>query len=93
MTQGVCLLRKLGRRSRAVGFAIYLNLLEGLERRPRALDADVLLLYSPGADPAAVAAQVRRLTEAGKSVSAQKAVPPRFRYGELVRLEEEASPC
>lgn len=86
------LLWKLGRSSRAVGFAIYLNLLEELERRPRELDADVLLLYSPGADPAAVAAEVRRLTEAGKSVSAQKAVPPRFRYGELVRLEEE-SPC
>ena len=84
------LLEKLGRPGGAIGFALYLDLLEQLPRPRRGYDVDVLLLYD---DPAAVPAAVETLTAAGKTVSAQKAVPERLRYREVLDLRKEAPAC
>ena len=81
------LMQRMGRRERAVGFAIYMDLLERLEDAPKPYDVDVLLLYDDGADVAALARQVRGLAEQGKRVTAQKAIPEKLRYRELVRVE------
>jgi ATP phosphoribosyltransferase regulatory subunit len=82
------LVRKLGRRGGAVGFAVYLNVLERLQEAQDRPDADVLLLYPDGADASEVLREVRQLNEAGRTVSAQKAVPERLRFGERLILRE-----
>ena len=82
------LMQRMGKRERAVGFAIYMDLLERLEDARRPYDVDTLLLYDEGADVAALARAVRTLTEQGKSVLAQKAIPAKLRYRELVRFAE-----
>ena len=82
------LVRKLGRRGGAVGFAVYLNVLERLQEAQDRPDADVLLLYPDGADASEVLRAVRQLNEAGRTVSAQKAVPERLRFGERLILRE-----
>jgi ATP phosphoribosyltransferase regulatory subunit len=64
------LLRKFGRRAAAVGFAVYLDMLERLSREDGAYDADVLLLYDASTDPVSLAAAVRSLTERDLSVLA-----------------------
>jgi ATP phosphoribosyltransferase regulatory subunit len=64
------LLRKFGRRAGAVGFAVYLDMLERLTDEGGAYDADVLLLYDESANPVSLAAAVRSLTERGLSVLA-----------------------
>ena len=84
------LMRRMGRKARAIGFALYLDMLEGLEGAERAWDVEVLLLYGETASPEAVAAAVRALTDEGYSVSAQKAVPEGLRFRELRTLGEEA---
>ena len=84
------LMEKLGRGGGAIGFALYLDLLEQLPGSRRGFDVDVLLLYD---DPAAVPAAVEKLTAAGKTVSAQKAVPDRLRYREVLDLRKEAPVC
>ena len=84
------LLEKLGRRGGAIGFALYLDLLEQLPRPRRGFDVDVLLLYD---DPAPVPEAVAKLTAAGKTVSAQKAVPDRLRYRQVLDLRKEEAPC
>lgn len=62
------LLAKLGKRGGAIGFAVYLNLLDRLYSGAEdGFDADVLLIPD-GAAPAVIAAAVRSLTEGGKSV-------------------------
>ena len=76
------LMARMGRRASGLGFAVY------LDRLPVRVDAggadvDVLLLYS---DPASVSAAVRALQAAGKSVSAQREIPDKLRYRELVDL-------
>ena len=81
------LMRKMGRTSRAVGFAVYLDTLERLEE-PGAPDADVLLIYPEGADPGAVFRAVRTLQAEGLTVSAQKAKPEHRRFGRTAILTE-----
>lgn len=81
------LMRRLGKRSDAAGFALYLDLLEDLQLQSREYDADVLLLYSEKTDPQALAGAVRELIAQGKSVSAQKSVPPKLRFREVLHSE------
>ena len=83
------LLQRMGRRAGAVGFAIYLDLLEGLDRNKRDADVDVLLLYDESTVREAAEA-VARLTAEGKSVSAQKAIPPTLRYRDTEDLRKGA---
>ena len=84
------LIRKMGRSGGAVGFALYLDLLEDLSGEERDCDVDVLLLYDDG-DLASVARETKRLIREGKSVSAQKAIPEKLRYGRLLDLRKEGS--
>ena len=87
------LMRKLERRSGAVGFALYLDLLEQLESETNAYDVDVLLLYDEDTDKAAVARAAAKFTGEGKTVSAQRSIPGKLRYGQLVKLTKEGSLC
>ncbi len=80
------LMRKLGRNSSAVGFAIYLDRLEQLQGRDNASDVDVLLLYDDATDKKAVAEQVRALAEQGIPVSAQKTVPAKLKYDRIIDM-------
>lgn len=87
------LMQKMERKAGAIGFALYLDLLEQLPAQKNGYDVDVLLVYSPAADPAAVCKTVERLTAAGKTVSAQKCIPPKLRCRELVELGKEEGSC
>lgn len=77
------LMQKLDRRAGAVGFALYLDLLEQLPQKKREYDVDVLLLYTDDTNKALVAKTVTELTKAGKTVSAQKSIPQKLRYKEV----------
>ncbi len=83
------LVHRLGRRAGAIGFALYLDLLEELQDRGETYDVDVLLLYTAGTDPQSIAAHVEGLLACGKSVSVQKAIPPKLRYRELLTVKSE----
>ena len=82
------LLRKMGRQGGAVGFAVYLDQLERLEETESGYDGDVLLLYRPEDDPAAVAAKARALGRDGRVVRTDRREPPGLRFRETVRFEE-----
>ena len=86
------LMAKMDRRSGAIGFALYLDLLEQLPAGPNAYDVDILLLYDPQ-DAAQAAAQVAQLTADGHTVSAQGAIPQKLRYRQLVDIRKEVQPC
>ena len=61
------LMRKMGKRSRAVGFAVYLDMLERLYTVSDGYDFDVMLVYGD-ASPAEVAAKTDAIVTSGKSV-------------------------
>ncbi len=85
------LMHRMGRRSGAIGFALYLDLLEGLRADTPAYDVDVLLLYDKTISSAAVTERVAALRATGKTVSAQCAVPERLRAGEIMDMREESA--
>ncbi len=84
------LMERMGRRSGAIGFALYLDLLEGLTQKGEDYDVDVLLLYDATVSVAAVAKAQQAQIEGGKRVSAQKAIPEKLRYREIIDLRLEA---
>ena len=82
------LLRRMGRKSGAVGFALYLDLLEELQEPRASYDVDVLILTDSDADPAHTAKIVGELTAGGECVSVQRAVPEKLRYRRLLDLRK-----
>ena len=81
------LLEKLGRKSGAIGFAVYLDALERMDDSKK-YDADVLLLYGEGEDLSTVRMWANDLMQSGKSVQVQRAIPAEFRYKKLMKIEE-----
>ncbi len=81
------MMKKMGKDSSALGFAIYLDLLEGLGDELDGFDVDVLLIYDEKIDTGRVFSRVNELMKAGHSVSAQKSVPDGMRYRTLEKME------
>ena len=87
------LMHKLQRKAGAIGFAVYLDLLEQLPVQRQEYDVDVLLLYDPASPWAAVAEAVEALIRQGRTVCAQKSIPPKLRYREIRTLGKEGPAC
>ncbi len=83
------LMRKFKRNSRAVGFAIYLDLLERLNESKNGVDVDIVLLYNDKVSEKYVCERVCSLINEGKTVSAEKSIPERLKYKEIIDLREE----
>ncbi|MBO7423532.1 MAG: ATP phosphoribosyltransferase regulatory subunit [Oscillospiraceae bacterium] len=82
------LLERMDRKGAAVGFAVYLGLLEQLRQPEETFEADVLLLYDEKTDPEALLDAEKALHAEGKSVSAQRSMAGR--YAQVLDLREEA---
>ncbi len=83
------LVGKIGRAAGAIGFAVYLDLLE--ERTPArttADDCDVFLLYGEGDAPAAVLAAAEALRRDGARVRTGRTLPETLRAGRILTLGE-----
>ncbi|MBQ8577166.1 MAG: ATP phosphoribosyltransferase regulatory subunit [Clostridia bacterium] len=80
------LMQKMGRKSGAIGFAVYLDMLENLGDDGEAYDVDTVILYTANDDMTALRGTVRMLTDAGQSVMAQKSVPEKLRYKQLLKM-------
>lgn len=85
------MMKKMGRKSGAIGFALYLDLLEQLRTEAPGYDVDVLLVYDGKTDSKTVANKVNELIKSGKTVSAQKTVPEKLRYKEIVDLRRDSN--
>lgn len=80
------LLKKMGRKAKAIGFAVYLDMLERLEVSERQYDVDSLLLYSDHTDLQKLNHAMQALIHDGKSVMAQKTIPTDIKYRQLLKL-------
>lgn len=80
------LMQKLKRKAGAIGFAVYMDLLERMEQTERQYDVDVVLVYEENAALQAVRQQVKALTQAGCSVMVQRSKPENIKYKQLMKL-------
>lgn len=82
------LMRRMGKRGGAIGFAVYLDQLDRLFPPPQPPAADTLLLYDTGDDPAAVAAMAAALAAGGSGVRVERAVPADACFRRILRFGE-----
>ena len=83
------LMQKMHRRARAIGFAVYLDVLERFSGETERFDVDTVLLYDETASPAALLRAVQALSADGASVTAQRTKPAKLRWRRLARLGGE----
>ena len=81
------LMQKLKRRSGAIGFAVYMDQLERLEKKQNPFDVDIVLLYDQQTPVSEIRQQVATLTQQGQSVMVQPGVPENVRYKQLLKLQ------
>lgn len=79
------LVKRMGRNSGAIGFAVYLDLLDGFKKTRTAHDVDVLVLYDNETETGTLVKNVQTLVAQGKSVSVQTE-KNKLRYRELLDL-------
>ncbi len=81
------LMARMHRKSGAIGFAVYLDLLQGFKKQKPKYDVDVLVLYDDATDVTKLASFVDTQTAQGKSVNVRKAAD-KVRYNEMVDLRK-----
>ena len=82
------LMEKLGKKTKAIGFAVYADQLERSNQELDRFDVDVLLLYEANSDVSKLTAAVKMLTANGTRVRIQKTKSDRLRYRQLLRLSD-----
>ena len=78
------LMRKMGRDSGAIGFAVYLDTLERYNMEQKQYDVDILLLHK--GDIAAALKKAQQLSEDGSTVRICTEIPENLRYRQLIEL-------
>lgn len=79
------LMRKMGRKAGAIGFAVYLDMLDRLAPE-RGYDVDAVLLYDVSDSIEEVERGAAQLRAEGKSVAVHRSVPGNIKYRQLFRL-------
>lgn len=83
------MMKKMNRKSGAVGFAVYLDRIEDAIRGNDGFDVDYLIIYDDNTDMKKIIFAVNELVKAGFSVSAQKDIPENLRYKEIKDLRKK----
>ena len=80
------LMRKLGKDTGALGFAVYLDLIDELEDEYDDYDTDVVVIYNDGAELSKLYSLVEELRDGGKRVTVRKTMPKRLKYKEIIEF-------
>lgn len=83
------LMKKMGKNADAVGFAVYLDMLDLLNEKDSDFDVDTVILYDTKSDMQKLNEAVQMLSENGKSVFASKSVPKKLKFRQLLKLNEK----
>ena len=82
------LMEKMKRKSKAIGFAVYLDMLERLDNIESDCDVDVVVIYGANTNPTTVSSTVSEIQKKGLSVLACKNIPDNLKFKEIVNLIE-----
>lgn len=80
------LMKKMGKSSGAVGFAVYLDSLNRLGTNQSDYDYDFVLLIDDNCDPANVINQVETLSSTGSSVAVLRNIPDGVRCRNIIKM-------
>ena len=80
------LMSKMNKKSGAIGFAVYLDLLENLSNSVSEFDCDILVIYDDKSDFKVLSAFVREKAADGKIVRAEKEIPLKIKTKEMYKI-------
>lgn len=80
------LMSRMGKKSGAIGFAVYLDLIDELDDVADEFDCDVFLLYSARTPISVISEKIDLLLKSGKRVKSGKEIAPGLRYKELIEI-------
>ena len=80
------LMKKMGKKSGAIGFAVYLDALERLDNQLPEYDVDTLLLYDADTPLKAIREQVDVLKASNRSYLAQQRIPSDIRFRHIINI-------
>ncbi len=80
------MMKKMKRQSGAIGFAVYLDVLEQYSPVRTDYDVDTLLIYDERCSIPEIEAMARNATADGESILLQRQIPPGIRYRKLVTM-------
>ena len=83
------LMERFGKKTEAIGFAVYLDKLERFGNDRAEYDVDYMLVYDEGASPKDIINAAKQLGKDGASVRTLTAVDTALRYRRLVKLGKE----
>lgn len=82
------LMEKMNKNSKAIGFAVYLDMLERLGETDREYDVDAVVLYDDRTSVETLNIGINKLVKEGKSVIALKNIPSKLKYRQLFKALE-----
>ena len=82
------MMKKMRRQSGAIGFAVYLDILEQYSPSETEYDVDTLLLYDDNCSIGEIEAKAKELTVTGGSILLQRQIPPGLRCRQIVRMKK-----
>lgn len=85
------LLKKFAKEGRAIGFAVYLDMLERIGDDNKDYDIDVLIKYDEDADIAEVIKLSSTFISCGKTVLCEKNIPDKLTYNTLIKVNKEGA--
>ena len=85
------LMQKMKRKSGAIGFAVYLDMLERFNLTSNEYDVDVLLTYSDKANLSALNSYADNLIANGKTVLVSRNIPQATKYKQLINFDSEVN--
>lgn len=80
------LMQRVGHNTGAIGFALYLDLLESIREAGKKYDVDIVLLYDENANYDDMRNTLRELNTKNLIISVQKAVPQGMSYRKLLKF-------
>ena len=80
------LMKKMGKSGKAIGFAVYLDVLQRHGKKESEYDYDFVLIKDENTDAATVIKQVEAITENGSNVIVLSSIPENIRYRGIINL-------
>ncbi len=87
------LLKRMGKSCGAIGFAVYLDLIEELNAPRSEYDVDAVFLYDDDTDLYALSERMAAFADSGESVTALKKLPQKLKYRRLFKYSGKEVTC
>ena len=81
------LMQKMGKKSGAIGFAVYLDELKNLSREDQKFDVDVVVLYDDSNSIKDVNQVVKEIVDGGETAFMTKTIPEKLRFKRQIKVK------